>query len=188
MSKSHSLTYLKLKLDSSSIYILSESLFSVKWVEVMLVLFIVFYIYIPHSLNKSDYCWFPKNKKKAWELKKPFVSRQKCWDYIEKLPFLVIFPNNLYIFVWIKSWDYIEKWSFIVIFICNFYIFVWIKCWDYVEKWPFMVIFLYNLCIFVWIKCWNHKGCAKSSVTNRFPKFYPRYILKCFTALEWCVE
>ena len=28
----------------------------------------------------------------------------------------------------------------------------------------------------------------KSSVTNRLRKFYPRYILKCFTALEWCVE
>ena len=33
-----------------------------------------------------------------------------------------------------------------------------------------------------------YKGCAKSSVTNRLPWFYPRYILKCFTALEWCVE
>ena len=31
-------------------------------------------------------------------------------------------------------------------------------------------------------------GPAKSSVTNRLPKFYPRYILQCFTALEWCVE
>ena len=29
---------------------------------------------------------------------------------------------------------------------------------------------------------------AKSSITNRLPKFYPRYILKCFTALQWCVE
>ena len=27
-----------------------------------------------------------------------------------------------------------------------------------------------------------YKGRAKSSVTNRLPKFYPRYILK------WCVE
>ena len=34
----------------------------------------------------------------------------------------------------------------------------------------------------------NYEGHAKSSVTNRLPKFYPRYILKCFTALEWCVE
>ena len=33
-----------------------------------------------------------------------------------------------------------------------------------------------------------YKGRAKSSVTNRLPSFYPRYILKCFTALEWCVE
>ena len=29
---------------------------------------------------------------------------------------------------------------------------------------------------------------AKSSVANRLPKFYPRYNLKCFTALEWCVK
>ena len=34
----------------------------------------------------------------------------------------------------------------------------------------------------------SYKGRAKSSVTNRLPKFYPSYILKCFTALEWCVE
>ena len=34
----------------------------------------------------------------------------------------------------------------------------------------------------------NYEGPAKSSVTNRLPKFYPRYILKCFTALEWSVE
>ena len=33
-----------------------------------------------------------------------------------------------------------------------------------------------------------YEGRAKSSVTNRLPSFYPRYILKCFTALEWCVE
>ena len=33
-----------------------------------------------------------------------------------------------------------------------------------------------------------YEGRAKSSVTNRLPKFYPRYILKCFTTLEWCVE
>ena len=33
-----------------------------------------------------------------------------------------------------------------------------------------------------------NEGRAKSSVTNRLPKFYPRYILKCFTAFEWCVE
>ena len=33
-----------------------------------------------------------------------------------------------------------------------------------------------------------YEGHAKSSVTNRLPLFYPRYILKCFTALEWCVE
>ena len=32
-----------------------------------------------------------------------------------------------------------------------------------------------------------YEGRAKSSVTNRRPWFYPRYILKCFTALEWCV-
>ena len=31
-------------------------------------------------------------------------------------------------------------------------------------------------------------GSCKSSVTNRLPSFYPWYILKCFTALEWCVE
>ena len=36
--------------------------------------------------------------------------------------------------------------------------------------------------------CLSYEGPAKSSVTNRLPKFYPRYILKCFTALEWCVE
>ena len=30
-----------------------------------------------------------------------------------------------------------------------------------------------------------YEGRAKSPVTNRLPKFYPRYILKCFTALEW---
>ena len=34
----------------------------------------------------------------------------------------------------------------------------------------------------------DYEGPAKSSVTNRLPSFYPRYILKCFTALEWCVE
>ena len=28
-----------------------------------------------------------------------------------------------------------------------------------------------------------YEGRAKRSVTNRLPKFYPRYILKCFTAL-----
>ena len=33
-----------------------------------------------------------------------------------------------------------------------------------------------------------YEGPAKSSVTNRLPWFYPRYILKCFSALEWCVE
>ena len=33
-----------------------------------------------------------------------------------------------------------------------------------------------------------YKGTAKRSVTNRLPKFYPRYILKCFAALEWCIE
>ena len=34
----------------------------------------------------------------------------------------------------------------------------------------------------------RYKDRAKSSVTNRLPKFYPRYILKCFIALEWCVK
>ena len=34
----------------------------------------------------------------------------------------------------------------------------------------------------------SYEGCAKSSVTKRLPWFYPRCILKCFTALEWCVE
>ena len=34
----------------------------------------------------------------------------------------------------------------------------------------------------------RYEGRAKSSVTNRLLYFYPRYILKCFTALEWCVE
>ena len=33
-----------------------------------------------------------------------------------------------------------------------------------------------------------YEGRAKSSVINRLPWFYPMYILKCFTALEWCVE
>ena len=33
-----------------------------------------------------------------------------------------------------------------------------------------------------------YEGRAKSSVTNRLSLFYARYILKCFTALEWCVE
>ena len=33
-----------------------------------------------------------------------------------------------------------------------------------------------------------YEGCAKSSVTNRLPQFYPRYILKCFTSIDWCVE
>ena len=33
-----------------------------------------------------------------------------------------------------------------------------------------------------------YEGPAKSSVTNRLPWFYPRYILKCFTALDGCVE
>ena len=28
----------------------------------------------------------------------------------------------------------------------------------------------------------------KNSITNRLPWFYPRYILKCFIALEWCVQ
>ena len=34
----------------------------------------------------------------------------------------------------------------------------------------------------------EYEGRAKSSVTNRLPWFYLRYILKCFTALEWCVR
>ena len=34
----------------------------------------------------------------------------------------------------------------------------------------------------------KYEGRAESSVTSRLPCFYPRYILKCFTALEWCVE
>ena len=33
-----------------------------------------------------------------------------------------------------------------------------------------------------------YEGPANSSVSNRLPSFYPRYILKCFTALEWCFE
>ena len=33
----------------------------------------------------------------------------------------------------------------------------------------------------------RYDGRAKSSVTNGLPWFYPRYILKCFTALEWCL-
>ena len=33
----------------------------------------------------------------------------------------------------------------------------------------------------------SYEGRAKSSVTNRLPQFDPRYILKCFTALEWCL-
>ena len=33
-----------------------------------------------------------------------------------------------------------------------------------------------------------YEGRAKSSLTNRLPLFYPRYILKCFTALKWCVD
>ena len=32
------------------------------------------------------------------------------------------------------------------------------------------------------------RGSCKSSATNRFSWFYPRYILKCFSALEWCVQ
>ena len=31
----------------------------------------------------------------------------------------------------------------------------------------------------------NYEDRAKNSVTNRLPKFYPSYILKYFTALEW---
>ena len=34
----------------------------------------------------------------------------------------------------------------------------------------------------------QYKVPAKSSVTNRLLKFYPWYILKCFTVLEWCVK
>ena len=41
--------------------------------------------------------------------------------------------------------------------------------------------------VLVWGENW-YEGRAKSSVTNRLPWFYPRYFLKCFTALEWCVE
>ena len=33
-----------------------------------------------------------------------------------------------------------------------------------------------------------YEGRAKGSVTNMLLWFYPRYILKCFTALEWCVK
>ena len=33
-----------------------------------------------------------------------------------------------------------------------------------------------------------YEGRAKSFVTNRLPWFYRRNILKCFTALDWCVE
>ena len=55
-----------------------------------------------------------------------------------------------------------------------------ILCYD------FLFIFLVKkllACIFL-----IYDGRAKSSVTNRLPWFYPRYILKCFTALDWCVE
>ena len=38
------------------------------------------------------------------------------------------------------------------------------------------------------IQLMHYEGHAKSSVTNRLPWFYPRYILKCFSALEWCVK
>ena len=38
------------------------------------------------------------------------------------------------------------------------------------------------------IQVCKYEGRAKRSVTNRLPWFYPRYILKCFTALEWCVK
>ena len=34
----------------------------------------------------------------------------------------------------------------------------------------------------------EYEGPAKSSVMKRLPWFYSRYILKCFTALKWCVE
>ena len=34
----------------------------------------------------------------------------------------------------------------------------------------------------------GYEGHAKSSITYRHPWFYTRYILKCFTALEWCVH
>ena len=34
----------------------------------------------------------------------------------------------------------------------------------------------------------GYEALAKSSVSNRLPSFYPRYILKCFAALEWCVK
>ena len=37
------------------------------------------------------------------------------------------------------------------------------------------------------ISCINISN-SKEMVTNRPTKFYPKYILKCFTALEWCVE
>ena len=33
---------------------------------------------------------------------KSVVSKQKCIDYIEKWPYMVIFLYNLYIFVWIQ--------------------------------------------------------------------------------------
>ena len=38
------------------------------------------------------------------------------------------------------------------------------------------------------VRPFKYEGRAKRSVTNRLPLFYPRYILKFFTALEWCVE
>ena len=49
----------------------------------------------------------------------------------------------------------------------------------------FLLLLLLHCHAFLFLRS---EGRAKSSVTNRLPKFYPRYILKCFTALEWCVE
>ena len=51
-------------------------------------------------------------------------------------------------------------------------------------KGRFQLMLIWHFTVF------HYKSRAKSSVTNRLPWFYPRYmyILKCFTALEWCVE
>ena len=44
------------------------------------------------------------------------------------------------------------------------------------------------VCQYVHVSKHGYEGRAKSSDTNRLPLFYPRCILKCFTALEWCVK
>ena len=53
------------------------------------------------------------HKKKCCIQKKKKKKKKKCTDYIEILQFMVIFLNNLYIFVWIQQGVVLLTWFLI---------------------------------------------------------------------------